>query len=108
MKSAANDVEQALSLPFRRPELGLSDELGRLEVERASSGPTLARAESSRLLSLKRPSNPTSTQPSRAPNLPCPALPGGNDTAKVCQKTDYSDRFVPTLNPPGSKKIIET
>ena len=119
MKSAANDVEQALSLPCRCPELGLSedlgrsDELGRSEVARASrraasaSGPTLARTESPRLPSLKRPGNPASQQPSRAPNLPCPVLPGGDNAAKVCQKTDDSDRFLPTLNPPASKKLIE-
>ena len=76
MKSAAKDVEQALSLPCRRPELGLSEDLGRSndlshsndlghsEVARASrraasvSGPTLARTQSPRWPSLKRPANP--------------------------------------------------
>ena len=66
-------MHPALSVPCWRPELGLSDELGpsdelsrrdeldRSEVARASwraasaSGPTLARAESPRLPSLKHP-----------------------------------------------------
>ena len=109
MKLAPKDVTQALSLPCRCLELGLSDELGPSDGARASrraasaSGPTLARTQSPRLPPLKHPGNPTSKQPS---NLPQPVFPGGN-TAKVCQKTHNSDRFLPTLNSTASKKFIE-
>ncbi len=35
-----------------------------------------------------------------------PVFPGG-DSAKVCQKTHNSDRFLPTLNSSALKKVIE-
>ena len=53
------------------------------------------------------PSNPTSKQPPRSPNLPQPVLLSDNNTAKVCQKTRESDTFLPTANTATSKKLIE-
>ena len=50
------------------------------------------------------PGNSTSEQPSGSPNLSQPVWAG---TAKVCQKTDHSDRFLPTTNSSSSKKVIE-
>ena len=50
------------------------------------------------------PGTPASTQtPEQGPQ---PVLLGGN-TAKVCQKTRESDAFMPTANPPASKKVFE-
>ena len=115
MKPAAKQVEQSLSLPCQHLECGLSvelrlsDKLGRSEVARASrraasaSGPTLARTESPRL----PPLSPASKQPPRSPTSPWSVLLGGSSTAKVCQKTRESDAFLPTANPPASKKVFE-
>ena len=125
MNPAPKDVEQALSLPCQRLELGLSaelglsgelglfEELGRSDVARASrraasaSGPTLAPTETPLRPPLKRPGNPASEQPSRAPNLPQPVWAHSGHSAKVCQKTDNSGTFLPTPNPPASKKVFE-
>ena len=52
-------------------------------------------------------SPPPSKQPSRSPKLPQPVLLSGNSTAKICQKTRESGAFLPTANPPDSKKVVE-
>ena len=51
------------------------------------------------------PGTPASTQTPE--QVPQPVWVGGNNTAKVCQKTRESDAFMPTANPPASKKVIE-
>ncbi len=55
----------------------------------------------------RAPSNSTSKQPSRAPNLPQPVLLSGGATAKVCQKTREFGTFPPTAHPSASKKVNE-
>ncbi len=99
MKQATKDVEQALSVPCRRLEFGPSD-VARAFLRAVS--PFVATCPA-----IKRPGNPTSRQPSRAPNLPQHVLLSGSTTAKVCQKTRESDAFLPTSNPSVSKKVME-
>ncbi len=56
---------------------------------------------------IKRPSNSSSKQPSRVPNAPRAVLPGGNNTAKVCQKTTILTGFLPAARRSASRKVIE-
>ena len=78
----------------RRAGVGLRDNVG-AEGESALAGTQTPRAI------------PPSKQPSRAPNLPQPVFLSGNNTVKVRQKADEFDAFMPTPNPPASKKVIE-
>ena len=55
----------------------------------------------------RAPSNSTSKQPSRAPNLPQPVLLSGNKKTKTARKTCAGDVFLPTANAVTSKKAIE-
>jgi len=43
----------------------------------------------------------------KIPKPPPARLGRGNNTAKIRQKTRESDAFLPTANPPASKKVIE-
>ena len=99
MKQATKDVEQALSVPCRRLEFGPSDVAYAFLL---AVSPLVATYPA-----IKRPSYPNSKQPSRAPNLPQPVWVSVNSTAKLCQKTHESGTFLPTANPPASKKVIE-
>ena len=56
----------------------------------------------------RAPSNPTSKQRSRAPNLPQPVLPSGNKTTKPARKPTNLTPFCQPPTPPPLKKSLKT